>query len=76
MNEGPRIIHTEKIPMASVNQVIGTANIAKGLIKARSAIGRYVAVEEVGRVIKKSLLSINVNIEVFSRPYGVQIENR
>ena len=44
MNEGPRVVHAEKIAMASVNQVISAANIAKGFVKTCGAIGRYVAI--------------------------------
>ena len=44
MNEGPRVVHAEKIAMASVDQVISAANIAKGFVKTCGAIGRYVAI--------------------------------
>ena len=75
MNEGPRVVHAEKIAMASVNQVISAANIAKGFVKACGAIGRYVAIQEVGGVIKKRLLSIHVDVEIFTLPDGIKVEH-
>ena len=52
MNEGPRVVHTKKIPMSPMYQMIGTPDIAKGLIEAGCAIGdggggQHVTIQEV-----------------------------
>ena len=70
MNEGPRVVHTKKISMSSVNQMISTSNIAKGLIEAGCAIGdrgrgQHVTIQEVSRTVKKGLLSIDIEVKVF-----------